>query len=72
MTAKSPCTDICRLDQTGTFCVGCWRTVSELTAWGQLPEAGKQDVLAKLEKRKTTSGFQPATETTGAPGKDKR
>ena len=72
MTADSPCTGVCRLDQADAFCVGCGRTVAEITAWSQLSEAGKQDVLAVLENRKATPEFQPATEATAALGKDKR
>ncbi|MDO9217322.1 MAG: DUF1289 domain-containing protein, partial [Lacisediminimonas sp.] len=33
----SPCIDICRMEQHTGLCVGCLRTIDEITAWGGAP-----------------------------------
>jgi len=45
------------LDDAG-LCSGCLRTVDEITAWGSLTAAGKQEVLNNIELRRTNG---PAT-----------
>ncbi|MEI7613621.1 MAG: DUF1289 domain-containing protein [Betaproteobacteria bacterium] len=31
----SPCTKRCVIDTTSGFCQGCFRTLDEITGWGQ-------------------------------------
>ncbi len=48
--AASPCVDICRLDAQG-LCVGCRRTIEEITEWPRASEARRRDILRELERR---------------------
>lgn len=41
----SPCKGICTLDTLGKYCVGCYRTVQELTDWYKLPYADKERIM---------------------------
>jgi predicted Fe-S protein YdhL (DUF1289 family) len=46
----SPCVDICRLDAQG-LCVGCRRTIEEITEWSRASEARRREILRELERR---------------------
>jgi predicted Fe-S protein YdhL (DUF1289 family) len=45
----SPCIGICRLDPTTQVCAGCGRTIGEIVAWPDLPEAERRAIVARLE-----------------------
>jgi predicted Fe-S protein YdhL (DUF1289 family) len=48
---QSPCVDICRLDAQG-LCVGCRRTIEEITEGSRASEARRREILGKLERRR--------------------
>jgi uncharacterized protein len=50
LPAASPCVDICRLDAQG-LCVGCRRTIDEITEWSRASEARRREILRNLELR---------------------
>lgn len=43
----SPCTNICELDEQG-LCIGCLRTVDEITDWSVYTDEEKQTVLDRI------------------------
>lgn len=47
----SPCISVCQLDDAG-LCSGCLRTIDEITAWGSLTAAGKQEILNNIDLRR--------------------
>ena len=49
---KSPCTNICTIDYNVGFCMGCKRTIKEITTWSNLDEAEKKQILLKIIDRK--------------------
>ena len=51
----SPCISVCELDASGQVCVGCFRTLDEIAAWGALDAAAKRRILAELPARKVAS-----------------
>lgn len=54
---NSPCQSICILDETddGTdYCIGCFRTVSEIQNWWDLPEEVQQEIIDDLPNREDT------------------
>ena len=53
--APSPCVDICRLDAQG-LCVGCRRTIDEITEWPRASEARRREILRELELRTAAAG----------------
>jgi len=50
---SSPCVEVCDLDFAAGFCRGCFRTLSEIEAWGFASDGEKKAILKKLEERKS-------------------
>ena len=50
---ESPCVKLCKLDPVSGYCLGCYRTIEEITAWPGLGREEKLRVYEELEKRKT-------------------
>jgi uncharacterized protein len=48
----SPCIDVCRLDARG-WCIGCRRTIEEITEWSRAGEARRREILRAVAERKT-------------------
>jgi uncharacterized protein len=48
----SPCVRVCRMDLDAGVCVGCLRTMDEISFWTRLSGPERQAVLAKLEPRR--------------------
>jgi predicted Fe-S protein YdhL (DUF1289 family) len=46
----SPCVDICRLNAQG-LCVGCRRTIEEITEWSRASEARRREILGDIARR---------------------
>ncbi len=47
----SPCVDICRLDAQG-LCVGCRRTIGEISEWSRAGDTRRREILSELQRRK--------------------
>jgi predicted Fe-S protein YdhL (DUF1289 family) len=43
---SSPCTGVCRLEDG--YCVGCGRSVAQITQWSQLTEAERRQIMRHL------------------------
>ena len=48
----SPCVSVCVLDASGRTCIGCFRTLDEIAAWGTLDSDAKRRIVAELPARK--------------------
>jgi len=48
----SPCTGVCVMDSTRRLCLGCKRTLGEITAWGALTNDEKREVVRQLPERR--------------------
>lgn len=48
---ESPCVRNCCLDDND-ICVGCYRSLAEITRWGSVNERGKLEILAAAEQRR--------------------
>jgi predicted Fe-S protein YdhL (DUF1289 family) len=46
----SPCIDICRLDSQG-LCIGCRRTIDEITEWSRASAARRREILRAVDLR---------------------
>jgi len=55
----SPCIRVCVMDAAGGVCLGCWRTLDEIAAWGALDADGKRAVLAAIRDRRASAGVRP-------------
>jgi uncharacterized protein len=56
----SPCTAVCVLDSASAYCRGCFRTIAEIAAWGNLGGAEKRRILGELPARRSRTGLPPA------------
>jgi predicted Fe-S protein YdhL (DUF1289 family) len=46
----SPCVNVCRLDARG-LCVGCRRTIGEISEWSRASETRRREILRVLALR---------------------
>ena len=47
----SVCVSICKVDESNTFCVGCGRTLEEITEWFTATKTRKTEIAAAARKR---------------------
>ena len=47
----SPCIHICQIDTDQDLCIGCFRTLGEIAAWGAMSDAARRAVMARLPER---------------------
>ena len=47
----SPCISVCRMNPATALCSGCYRTVEEIAGWGQLGDAERLVIWARIEAR---------------------
>jgi predicted Fe-S protein YdhL (DUF1289 family) len=50
----SPCINICRVDPKTKLCIGCFRTVEEITHWGVASESDKRAIWREIQRRHAT------------------
>ena len=48
----SPCIDICRMNPVRGLCEGCLRTREEIARWRSMDDAGRLEVLDRIEARR--------------------
>lgn len=48
---STPCTGVCRIDQTSGLCIGCRRTMDEIILWGSMSEKDRRAIMARLGER---------------------
>jgi predicted Fe-S protein YdhL (DUF1289 family) len=48
----SPCVRICKVDDSGTYCVSCFRTLQEIGTWQWMTEEEQARTIALTEIRK--------------------
>lgn len=53
---RSPCVSICALDDAD-MCIGCQRTVTEITGWGRMNNDERRAVLTLCHDRAKASGI---------------
>ena len=59
----SPCNRVCVMDGDKRYCLGCWRTLAEISNWGSMNDAEQATVLRKIQRRKAEARRQHATKT---------
>ncbi len=47
----SPCVKLCTVHPTERLCIGCLRTVEEITAWSRMDAATRSTIIAELPLR---------------------
>lgn len=52
----SPCINVCKMDEGGRFCQGCWRTLAEISVWSAASDEERISILAAVGQRLSASG----------------
>lgn len=52
----TPCTRVCIVDGATSLCLGCWRTLAEISGWSGFPETERARIMAELPGRATRGG----------------
>jgi len=47
----SPCINICKMDDKTALCVGCYRTIQEITAWRLASNENKLAIWQEIKVR---------------------
>jgi uncharacterized protein len=47
----SPCIDVCDVDSTGQFCIGCGRSMDEIAGWLSISDYERHTIMEKLPER---------------------
>jgi predicted Fe-S protein YdhL (DUF1289 family) len=58
--SASPCVKICVVDPVGGLCIGCGRTVEEISLWREMAESEQVRVMATLPTRLRMSRLRAA------------
>lgn len=48
----SPCTKVCQIDQRTKLCLGCYRTLDEIAAWGSMTPEDRERIMTDLDRRR--------------------
>jgi predicted Fe-S protein YdhL (DUF1289 family) len=48
---ESPCVKLCVVHPAARICVGCYRTIDEIAAWGRMTPGERRAVMAELPSR---------------------
>ena len=51
---KSPCIAVCKIDYESGYCIGCKRTIEEITNWSILNDQQKKKILTKVKSKNTS------------------
>jgi predicted Fe-S protein YdhL (DUF1289 family) len=62
---ESPCVNICTLDARSRACLGCGRTIDEITRWSTMTPADRSRVMAELPARMAAAKSANAQTATG-------
>lgn len=56
---ESPCVRTCVIDQHSKFCIGCGRTLTEISYWTRYTREQRRDILRELPARLNDAPTQP-------------
>ena len=46
---KSPCVAVCKIDYESGYCIGCNRTIEEITNWSTMNDSNKKKILMRVK-----------------------
>ena len=49
---ETPCIDVCEMDAYSGLCVGCGRTLDEITGWADMSKEERRAIMTLLPGRK--------------------
>jgi len=57
---ESHCVRDCRVDQVTGFCVGCYRTLTEISYWASYTDEQRRRIMSFIETRRAALAGQQA------------
>lgn len=48
---ESPCVKLCLIHPEARLCVGCYRSIDEITAWSRMSHEAREAIMAELPAR---------------------
>lgn len=48
---ESPCVKLCLIHPDARLCVGCYRSIDEITAWSRMSHEARAAIMAELPQR---------------------
>lgn len=48
---QSPCIDVCDVDSSGKYCIGCGRSMEEIAGWGSASDDERRAIMQILPER---------------------
>ncbi|MEO9902691.1 DUF1289 domain-containing protein [Nisaea sp.] len=48
----SPCVAVCQIDRESGHCLGCWRTIEEISGWSGFDGERRLQIIAELHDRR--------------------
>ena len=58
---STPCINVCKMDANSGLCVGCFRTLDEITAWSRSDVNTRNEILAAVAQRREASDLRVGT-----------
>lgn len=49
---ESPCINICKIEPTSRLCIGCLRSIDEITQWSRMSDDQRRAIMADIPARK--------------------
>ena len=49
---NSPCIKVCQMDPQHGLCLGCARTLDEISRWARMTDGERARIMAELARRK--------------------
>ena len=59
----SPCINICKMDASNGLCLGCLRTIDEITVWSRADDAQRANILAAVTQRRLKNAVPDEAQT---------
>lgn len=49
---RSPCQNLCLVEKHGHYCLGCYRTLEEISLWTRYSDEERDAIITTLDARK--------------------
>ncbi|MCP8940654.1 DUF1289 domain-containing protein [Alsobacter sp. SYSU M60028] len=56
---ESPCIQVCVMDRAAGLCIGCGRTIDEISRWAAMSPAERRAIMDRLPRRLAEAKLEP-------------